>query len=186
MMNFKLSLGFGKASKAASKIMTSGLVLMIAIFAMTFTNSVQAQISTLSTSTAKIEAEQDAVPAIVEALENEISYLRADMESSGTDVRKDSPALTATAWQHAVINGYTNISSNIRDGHGVQQQMLNFLQGNVYNGSDDGAVGAQVKLNNQQRQQLNNIINFVRSWNVNERDISDFTQTLMMIRELKK
>lgn len=184
-MNFNIFKNFGKAGTIAARMMTSGLVLMFAICTMTFINSVQAQTPQVSTPSVKQEAERKAVPALVEALEQEISYLREDMKSTGINARKNSPTLLGASWHKVVIDGYTLIANNIRDGHGVQQQMLNFLQGPAYNNSDDGAVKAKIVLNSQQKQQLNNITNFVRTWNINERDISDFTQTLMMIRELK-
>lgn len=179
-MNFNFIKDFGKVGKTTKKFLSYGLMLMFVVFTSASLNSLHAQRSSNMLSVNSTQLETTTVRGIVDVLKNEVIYITDQINESPLTVDVDESSL----FQVRIVAAYNDAIRNIARGGDVQSQMLNILQGPLFKSSSNSA-SKPLSLSPSQQQHLNNIIEFVQNWNLSNEDISDFIETVMMIRELE-
>lgn len=183
MMNFNFFKDFGKMGKMTNKLLAYSLALVFVLFASASLNSLNAQSNLVSTHNESVELNEITVKDIIQAWTAEVAYLSDDMKKVPPTITQND-ILMGSPFHRGVISAYNRGIYNLSNGGDVQKQLLSILNGPLFkDGPDSASKGLVLKAG--QKQQLNNIIQFVQGWNLQDGDISDFSQALMMIRELK-
>lgn len=178
MKKTKLSGNYGNVKSVATRIISSGLILVFAIF-MTSLNSLQAQQS----SPDKMQASKlgkAGISEVVEILQNEISYLKQEMRSVTPQQKGSASISVGSPLQLGLINSYEHVSRRVQAGYNLRQEMLNVLTGPLFNGGH----GSSATFNQAGNQELQNVIDFVINWDVSKGNMGDLVEALTMIREL--
>lgn len=114
------------------------------------------------------------------AFNQEVSELEAELNQTPPNVNVE--------YNEELIQGYTYILKSFFDEDDLQATFISFLESGLMQESDDESSSASEYTtgpNLNSGNPLQDVIDFVESWDVRSSDISDVNETFIMIRTIK-